>query len=463
MNIIIEALKKLFDKSNGAPMYWLVKDKQWMSERKQLWAELKACLIEQKVFKKSELKKVEAYFLRGERKKDDEMLDTVSLLLSLAWHPSTDADVWLNEFERIKSLAYDDFRMQMSIKNSYIRIRTLDINYKLKSATVKVPNVFLNREALLYEFFFKNKGFSNNALVKSMNVISNEKARALRSLKNLATTYPDYKRLGGGKSYFNCMHSYLIPELAGFLTTEYFHKTAHNEDRKNILQIVFDKCASVVKELDKYEPEFQQQVRIWITQFENKDIAIEWQQLWENAKKGIYQAREEVEVISPIQESNQQNESSDLVMAMRELGYQCQDTDDSLELLLNVFEEKSSGLFDIEGSEATEPPYEAMLEPLQLLVSLRGKGDKITYSDEGMLIISLNGQVFGKINLEDVLENSTSEYFEAVYALAKNWFPKQTFLSTEDGMIVLFILPEEVMKVLVKQGVHSATGFICNR
>ncbi len=456
MNIIIKAFKKLFDKNNGAPMYWLVKDKQWMSERKQLWAELKVCLIEQKVFKKSELKKVEAYFLRGERKKGDDMRDTVSLLLSLAWHPSTEADVWLNEFERIKSLAYDDYRMLDAIQKSYTSIRTLDINYKLKSATVRVPNVFLHREALLYEFFFKNESFSNNALVQAMNEDSYEKDRALMSLKNLATNYPDYSKLRGGKPYFGCMHSYLIPELAGFLTSEYFHETAHNERRLNILQSVFEKCASVVKELDKYEPEFQQQVRIWLTQFENKDIAIEWQQLWENAKQGIYQTREEVEVILPVQESNQQNESSDLVIAMRELGYLCQDTDDTLELLLNVFEDKSSGLFDLEGSEATEPPYEAILEPLQLLVSLRGKEDKITYSDEGMLIISLNGQVFGKINLEDVLENSTSEYFEAVYALAKNWFPEQTFLSTDDGMIVLFILPKEVIKLLARYGEHSA-------
>jgi len=445
----------------GGSMYWKVEDKKWMKEREQLWSELQACLLEIGVFSKTELKLVEAYFLTGKRKQDSNKFEVVNLMFSLAWHPSKDPNVWIEEFERIKEQVYDKDRMISCIQQSYTQLRDYDLDYQLKSVTKHVPSIYLGEEQLLYEFFFKNETFLHLDVVRQAD---KAKQVALLHLKNRTLLYPDFTWLNQFKPYYNTFSAYFITDLAPYLTTQYFNKKFKKARSEESLKEGINACTVIVDNLDSYDDEFKKLVIVWVKMFESDNIDAEWKEFWKNAKNGLYKPENAIEESKTQQ--NTDNETSninecqhhELIAGLIDLGYECETTDDVHELLLNIFEESAETLFDIE-NETVSPPYEGILDPLKLLVNKRQQEDKIEYTDNEFLKVSLNGKPFGSINLEDLLEESTNEYFQSVFELAKSWFPDQTFLYVDEGMIVLFILPKNVLSLLNKHGYNSALGF----
>ena len=451
----MEILKKLFNTpASSQSVYWKVNDKQWMQARKKLWQELEACLIEKRVFDKKELKAAESYFLTGKRKQDSEKREIVSFMFSLAWHPSTAVEAWLAEFERIKEQAYDDYRMVNSVCEGYIKLRDYDKWYKLKSATTAVPNLYLGREGLLYQFFFKNKDFLNHPLIAETSECREE---ALFHIKNRTLSYPSL-HLMEEKEYTRTFATYFLDDLKPFLTTDFYNKQFKNQNTTERLSNAFNDSAEIVNNIDRYEAEFKEKVLQWQAIMESKDIVPEWQQFWLDAKAGALKPKE-VDAIAPEEEATvTETTNLPIVSELKALGYECSQTDDITDLLLDIFEDASVELFDIE-DEGILPPYEGVLAPLQLLIDQNQQGDKIKYSDGNELKVTLNNKKFGKINLQDPLEESTEDYFRSVIELAKSWFPEQFYLSVDEGMIVLFILPKEVKFLLESYGYKTAQDF----
>ncbi|MBU2113152.1 MAG: hypothetical protein KKE94_05185, partial [Gammaproteobacteria bacterium] len=137
--------------------FWKVKDKTWLTERKAKWKQLEALLKAKGYYKGTDIRLFEQYFVKGNLQVEDlRALDLgtrpeLNLLFQLAWHPSTDTNVWL------EVLAYNCTEFD-SFKLGYDRLAS-DGGCLLKRAWYSpggLATIFCDRDELLYHFFFSN-------------------------------------------------------------------------------------------------------------------------------------------------------------------------------------------------------------------------------------------------------------------------------------------------------------------
>ena len=190
---------------------------------------------------------------------------------------------------------------------------------------------------------------------------------------------------------------------------------------------------------------------------ESDALAPKWKSLWQEVK------RSEPIIDDDIQNEVQGNNChtiaetsllSPLNHALIDLGYDVDLTnDDFLNLMLETFSDQCIDLFDIEDSEAISAPYPGIMEPLEKLVELKENQEHVSYKvKKSKLSVYLNKEIVGVINLDDVLEQSSYEYFNALFELAKEWFPEQVYLYAAEEIIAMFILPTKIITLLQTNG-----------
>lgn len=132
---------------------WLIKDKEWMSERKSQWADIYVRLVQSERFTKKQLKAYEAYFLKGKEPKwnKDYDEDPIPLLFRLWFDPNQSKENW--EVIRNSVLNYPDTMMISEILRESFEILEEANDHVTYSGLHSTPEGFMaGLECRIYEF-----------------------------------------------------------------------------------------------------------------------------------------------------------------------------------------------------------------------------------------------------------------------------------------------------------------------
>jgi len=134
---------------------WLIKDKEWMRERKAQWADIHIRLIHSEKFRKKQLKAYEAYFLKGKEPKWDRAYDDdpIPLVFRLWFDPDQSEDNWNRILESVVNYP-DSMTIENSLRDSFKIFQESD-NAVHYSGIENVPNGFMiGLEERMFSFLY---------------------------------------------------------------------------------------------------------------------------------------------------------------------------------------------------------------------------------------------------------------------------------------------------------------------
>ncbi|WP_153916575.1 hypothetical protein [Shewanella sp. TC10] len=455
--------------------HWQTKDSTWVKDREQQWQRIES-FIQQCTFgwfTKAELKRHKAYFLKGKVTLHEEDELSVDLALQLAWHPSSEAQVWQQQMNLMLSQFTSGDEIN-EIERCYQSLRRNIRHSDIYNPVTAAPSIFVGRERLLFEFFHCTpllepfeKHLKSNSWVEYFNGIY---------CGNLDEALPLPKLMAWGGFYTNGIYHQLLPNLSGFLTEEYFAKQLSYSDNKTRTHIVLRDPMVYAQRILNRELEVSVEdyarVELWREQIANASQS--WQALWLEAEQDpvtLDEWREQQEAINPSPESEQKilppwpQELAVLTARLAELGYPvAEDTPRDFPSILSSIPESKEVFFGV-FSEAEyeesdlEEPYEYFASPLEELCNFASLNFKYVSKRKAVYFYADNKKV-GKINLSDPEDSNTKNYYQSVVKLAERIFPEQVYCFGGDEFI-LYILPEKVVELLIELDYPSDLDYFC--
>ena len=456
--------------------FWKVKDKTWLTERKAKWKQLEALLKAKGYYKGTDIRLFEQYFVKGNLQVEDlRALDLgtrpeLNLLFQLAWHPSTDTNVWL------EVLAYNCTEFD-SFKLGYDRLAS-DGGCLLKRAWYSpggLATIFCDRDELLYHFFFSNPTLLAYIATRPGELLDNGKLASVDKAKGelhysikMGVCY--YNSTDFESEFLVIEHSVAyqyLKQIADFYTSEQY-----KEDTSKGMDYVigrYSDLADLYAARDHLGGARKKIAELWDEQLQQ--AAPEWQALWQQLKQDAlanYQRPElktQPEPEEPLAADTPEDEPwpDELLALKRHLeqqGYAVTTTEPSVYAIMEqVFADRSiifGGFLDdlyLE-DEDYERPYPAFTKPLKMLCTLKGDA-KLSYARRGERVsIKVNDERIGVVDLDYPEGPETAAYFTAVVRLAQVWFAEQVFLYG-DEMTQLCILPKELVAWLEANGFEN--------
>lgn len=472
-------------------IHWKTKDKNWLASRKLQWKQLADSIkyYHGSSFQRADLKKLEKYFIFGER--DAELESKYpDIFLEIAWHPSESESDWLIELqEHIRFHGRVHFHFYNADFSSFYR-------QKIAQQGIE-PSVLLNREKALCDFFF-----GNNAVTEMLGSTSgsyynrNYGAANLcvqRIYNNICTSLEhmlsDFKAAdSGGRAYEYCYFGFvrhIIPYLPRRYTTAFYQDLVDKKDWKYMF-VRLKMVARLYACLEQYPLQQQQIIQEWVTQIEKS--APEWREAWlqlkhQEAQTYTPKLKSAVAMEDDAKPSETRTESATnyskratwpesyarLKETLFAQGFTLQqEAEPGLHSILDAFFPSKSILFGIfsdtaySADDLTEP-FDAFTYPLQRLCEL-SDSHQMSYQQKGdYLYLKADGKQVGKIYLDDPLDEGSGKdgvanYFKQVVKLAQQWFPGQVYCYGEDEF-VLYLLPETVVVLLEQQGFASKPDY----
>ena len=455
--------------------YWLLKDKQWVSERQASWQRIIAFVKHyDDNYSKATLKQFEDYYCRGKLAEGDYGYHAVPLVLQLAWHPSEDKQVWVSIYDNyIREL--EPQLMIGSIKEEFALLhdkspRTLNNTYRSDIS----QTLLAGRESLLYQFFYCSSHFDCGG----KGGMHSDCFYLPRTI--ILLTDSTWGTINWASICFEVM-----PELSLFLTDENYQDMTRikpytwSKGKFGDPVVVHDALlagAQLQGRLDSLSARARELVSLWLAQMEQASPA--WVNAWRLAQQEVAEQggshitasnSEPTENSTPHVETVVAEPWPDnfvtLKQAFADKGYSLPDTtsphlDDILStlfaqqrILFGLFSDAAYSVDDL-----TEP-FDAFTYPLNRLCEL-SDSHQLSYQQKGdYLYLKADGKQVGKIYLDDPLDEGSGKdgvanYFKQVVKLAQQWFPGQVYCYGEDEF-VLYVLPERVVALLEQQGFAS--------
>ena len=460
---------------NNPSNYWLVDDKNWLTQRKASWETLKATIKYHYAddFRSKELKAAERYFIRGDVTTDDYDEPLIDWFFQIAWHPSEDEQVWLawvlQYCQKFDPKVLSGFWTTSFFNAAIIRPEKSGVGNSL----------FWRREQQLVSFLFENKQLEANLAAYALGEL---RAQLILKLVQQGADVIKRFRLGlpgleNGSCYFASLPIYAL----NYARTIYSSALYAEAQKKNwrYWQIQLDTNAQVNANLQHYTTQQQQVVKTWVAQIEQS--APEWQAAWREAKQSAVVLAESVTELATAAESSEvaatvaateaqprrkaaKPSADDLkIQALKArlvgMGYptSVQDLDDTYPDVLEAAA-KGKTFFPLtsidENDGDAEPPYTSLLEPLRLLCKWRG-GHKVGYRCRNdKLSVLLDGEPFAQVNLTDEFDIGVLKFAADVVALAHQWFTGQVFCSLRS----VYILPTELVLHLEQEFTDISDG-----
>jgi len=466
--------------------YWLLKDKQWVSERQAGWQDILAFIKHyDDNYSKTTLKLYENYYCRGKLTEDEGGQPDVPLVLQLAWHPSVDSEIWLQLYEHYISKVLPQYIAGCTVTEFKFLHDNSPVTLNNAYRSDIRQTLLAGRDRLLYKFFYCTphiEGLAASATQYQPQIGKGSKFMYEASfyLPREITTNYTWRTINWSSICFEVM-----PELSLFLTDENYQNMTRVKPYSwskgqfgdpELVHSALLAGAQLQGRLDSLSPRASELVSLWLAQMEQASPA--WVNAWQLAKQEVVE-QGSLGAADPWQHNRELTENNAeqvetkvtapwpenfvaLKQAFAEQGYNLPDgTSPHLDEILSTLFPQQRILFGLftdaaySADDLTEP-FDAFTYPLQRLCEL-SSSHQLSYQQKGdYLYLKADGNQVGKIYLDDLLDEGSGKdgvanYFKQVVKLAQQWFPGQVYCYGEDEF-VLYVLPAEVVALLAQQG-----------